>query len=54
MASLARYAHVSPSEFGAMTPARTRTLNTDVQALVEGEWELQIELAKFIAGARLS
>jgi thiamine biosynthesis protein ThiC len=54
MASLARYAHVQPSEFGALTPARTRALDKGVQVLVEGEWELQMNLAQLIAGARLS
>lgn len=53
MAYLARYAHLSPTEFGAMTPARTRGLAKHVRALVEDEWGGYLELAKIITlGAR--
>lgn len=44
MARLGRYAHVSPDEFGRMTPARTRTLETAVSALVNDEWNGYLEL----------
>jgi hypothetical protein len=56
MARLARYAHVSPDEFGRMTPVRTRRLDTAVSELVNDEWrgylELLLQHAKLIATLR--
>jgi hypothetical protein len=52
MARLARYAHVTPDLFGTMTPARSRTLDKHVMALVAGEWELQLQHAHVAAGRR--
>ena len=49
MARLARYAHITPDQFGSMTPARTRRLNTHVTALLDDEWGGFFELAKMIA-----
>lgn len=53
MARLARYAHVSPDEFGRMTPAQTRRLDRAVTALVNDEWsgylEIALQHAKIIA-----
>jgi hypothetical protein len=53
MARLARYAHVSPDQFGRMTPARTRQLDSAVESLVNDEWrgylELALQHAKLIA-----
>lgn len=51
MARLARYAHIAPTEFGAMTPARTRTLNDHIGRMIDDEWTGWIELAKMIAMA---
>lgn len=49
MARLARYAHIPPDQFGAMTPARTRRLNTHITALLDDEWGGYFELVKMIA-----
>jgi hypothetical protein len=49
MARLARYAHITPDQFGSMTPARTRRLNTHITALLDDEWGGYLELAKMIA-----
>lgn len=52
-ARLAVYAHISPSEFGALTPARTRELNSDVTAILDEQLEVRIELAKLARGSGL-
>jgi hypothetical protein len=49
MARLARYAHVPPDKFGRLTPARTRSLDKHVRALLDDEWTGYIELAKLVA-----
>lgn len=49
MARLARYAHISPDQFGRMTPAQSHALGQHVDALVDDEWQGWIELAKLIA-----
>lgn len=53
MAALARYASVSPDQFGRMTPVRTRELYKAVSKLVDDEWrgylELLLQHAKLIA-----
>lgn len=49
MARLARYAHISPDQFGRMTAARTRGLDKHVTALLDDEWRGYFELAKMIA-----
>jgi hypothetical protein len=51
MARLARYANVSPGEFGSMTPARSRALDAAVRALLDDEWKGYAEVA--IGHARL-
>lgn len=51
MARLARYAHLSPTEFGTLTPARTQTLNEHIGRMLDDEWNGYIELAKSIAMA---
>jgi hypothetical protein len=51
MARLGRYAHVSPDEFGRMTPALSVALDHEVSALLDDEWGGFIELAKLIARA---
>lgn len=51
MAQLARYAHISPGEFGRMTPARTRAMAKHTAAFLDDEWTGYFELAKMIAFA---
>jgi hypothetical protein len=51
MARLARYAHISPGEFGRMTPARSRALDKAVHDLIDDEWKGYFELAKMVAMA---
>lgn len=53
MARLARYAHITPTEFGAMTPARTLVLHKHVEKFLDDEWNGYIELAKMIAKAAM-
>lgn len=54
MAHLARYAHISPGEFGRMTPARTRAIVKHTVAFLDDEWTAYFELAKMIAFATAS
>lgn len=51
MARLARYAHVSPDQYGRMTPARSVALDKHTTALLDDEWEAYIMLAKMVAMA---
>lgn len=44
MARLARYANIDPDQFGRMTPARTRSLEGAVTALLNDEWNGYLEL----------
>lgn len=53
MARLARYAHVSPDQFGRMTPARTLELDNAVRGLLDDEWrgywQVALEHARLLA-----
>lgn len=49
MVRLGRHAHISPSEFGRLTPMCTRRLNTHINAMIKDEWDGYISLAKMIA-----
>lgn len=51
MAYLARYAHVAPSEFGRLTPARTRAMAEHIERLRHDDWQRYAELAVIMRGS---
>lgn len=53
MAFLARYGHVSPSEYWTLQPAETRALTRELRKLVKAENEMQIRLAQLGAIGRM-
>lgn len=54
MAFLARYGHVSPTEYWTLQPAETRALRRELGKLLHAEDEMQIRLAQLAATGRVA
>ncbi len=53
MAFLARYGHVSPTEYWTLEPAETRALTRELRKLLAAENEMQMRLAQLGATGRM-
>jgi hypothetical protein len=52
MVKFARHGLASPDTFGRMTPARCRTLDAELTAQLDDEWEGYVRLAMIARGGR--